>query len=147
MTHAPTFAIREIVAAHARLRDAITTLGATLRRSSGGTIDGAVGRRLLHLRRQLAPHFREEEESGLFDELEEGAPELAAACARLRRDHVEILRRFDRLQIDGRRTMDAAASSAWRRSISELLDDLEAHEQRENALLTDALAPDRGAPD
>ena len=146
---APTLAPagRDLLADHARLRDGITTLRATLRGPISGANCVAAGERLLNLRRQLARHFRDEEESGMFERIPASVPEAEPLCARLVDEHRRLLHRLDVLQMASREVRDAAGARAWRRAIASLLDDLHQHEEQEEALLLRTLAPEGGAPD
>jgi hemerythrin HHE cation binding domain-containing protein len=146
---APTLApaAHELLADHARLRDGITTLRATLRGPISGANCVAAGERLLNLRRQLARHFRDEEESGLFERILADAPQTEPSCARLLDEHRRILYRLDVLQMAGREVRDAAGARVWRTAIASVLGDLDRHEKQEAALLLGTLAPEGGAPD
>jgi len=92
--------------------------------------------RLGTLRDQLDAHFDGEEESGLFEQIQELAPEQAHECARLCDQHRDLLNQLDELRDASAETR---ASEAWTRGVRELLVQLDEHESRENELLTRVL--------
>jgi Hemerythrin HHE cation binding domain len=160
MTHSPSVAVpprsgrstgsgrnaRTVAEEHRVLRGLIAEIeavlkGKTLRRESGVDV---VAVRLDTLRGPLAAHFDEEERAGLFEKIEEAAPEHAAACARLRDDHGRLLVRLDALRSmapEGRR------GAEWARGVRALLEELGDHEIRETDLLVRSLDGGSGAPD
>jgi hypothetical protein len=95
-----------------------------------------VAAKLDELRGPLRAHFDEEERAGLFEQIQERAPEHAHACSRLREEHHALLRRIDTLRavapLDRRQ-------ATWGREVRALLDDLASHESRESEILTSAL--------
>ena len=92
--------------------------------------------RLETLRERLAAHFDGEEQSGLFDQIQELAPEQAHECAKLCDEHLGLLRQLDELRAAD---SEARASGAWTRGVRELLAHLAQHEATENELLTRVL--------
>ena len=115
--------------------------GKTLRRESGLDV---VAVRLDALRGPLCAHFDEEERAGLFERVEEQAPEQAPACERLRREHEGLLVRLDALR-DA--TPEARRGPEWARGVRSFLDELGDHEARETDLLVRSLDDSGGAPD
>jgi iron-sulfur cluster repair protein YtfE (RIC family) len=92
--------------------------------------------RLDSLRERLAAHFEGEEQSGLFEQIMEEAPEQAHECEKLCNEHAGLLK-----QVDDLREADAAtrADPAWAQGVRSLLNALADHEARENEILTRAL--------
>jgi iron-sulfur cluster repair protein YtfE (RIC family) len=106
------------------------------RASADPAAAAALSPRLETLREQLAAHFEGEETGGLFEQIQELAPEQAHECAKLCDEHLDLLRELDEL-----RGKDAAARAdpAWGRDLRDLLARLDRHEARENELLTRVL--------
>jgi iron-sulfur cluster repair protein YtfE (RIC family) len=92
--------------------------------------------RLDTLRERLAAHFDGEERSGLFDQIQELAPEQAHECAKLCDEHLTLLQRVDHL-----RTADPEVRSTpeWREGLRTMLSELAHHESAENELLNRVL--------
>ncbi len=59
--------------------------------AASAATDQALTKRLDSLHERLAAHFAGEEESGLFEQIEELAPERAHECTRLCEEHVGLL--------------------------------------------------------
>ena len=100
----------------------------------GGAAAETLAEHLDTLRERLAAHFEGEEQSGLFEQIRELAPEQAHECARLCDEHLDLLR-----QLDGLRGVDARASATWIQDVRTLLTRLGDHESRENEILTRVL--------
>jgi len=92
--------------------------------------DEALARRLDSLRERLVVHFAGEEESGLFEQIQDLAPEQARECARLCEEHKDLLLRLDGIRSGG---AEGAARAAEVRAFLGALAD---HEARENEILT-----------
>ncbi len=92
--------------------------------------------RLDTLHERLAAHFDFEEKSGLFEQIQELAPEQARECAKLCDEHLHLLKKVDEL-----RAADAAARAdpGWGARVRAVLEDLARHESQENELLTTVL--------
>jgi hypothetical protein len=92
--------------------------------------------RLGALYERLARHFEDEETNGLFEQIQELAPEQARECSKLCDEHAGLLRRIDEL-----RATDAATrgNPLWGASVRSLIADLARHESRENELLVRVL--------
>jgi hypothetical protein len=149
MPEAPLLVTDSILDEHRRLRAAVARLHEALTTpASYAALRESLAAGLLGLRRQLEGHFAAEEREGVFEHIEERVPEAAPQCARLRREHVDLLARLDEL---GGRMPPAAAPvgtlGAWAEAVRGALDALTDHEQRENDLLLDSLEPGAGAPD
>jgi iron-sulfur cluster repair protein YtfE (RIC family) len=97
--------------------------------------DAALTGRLDTLRERLAAHFQGEEESGLFEQIEEMAPEHAHDCESLCEEHEGLLSRLDEL----RAVESGARDRTFTDGVRTLLDDLASHETRENEILTRVL--------
>ena len=97
--------------------------------------DQALTGRLDTLRERLAAHFKGEEESGLFEQIEEMAPEHAHDCTSLCEEHEGLLGRLDQLRAVG----SGARDRTFTDGVRALLDDLASHEARENEILTRVL--------
>jgi iron-sulfur cluster repair protein YtfE (RIC family) len=120
-----------------QLRDA-------LRRDVAAVPDGredawhaGVAARLAQLRARLEAHFLQEERAGLFEHLAEGGSEHAPAATRLRREHDALRASLERLRAAGGEPKDSAHVLAER--VRTFLDDLAAHEDRENELMVRGL--------
>jgi len=133
-----THAARAAVSAHGSLRQllsrVVAAFGGPTSLAAGGP--DVVAARLDTLRGSLAAHFDEEERAGLFEQIEERAPEQASTCTRLRRQHQRFLQRLDLLR---RATPVERRGPAWTREVRSLVDDITGHEACETDLLTRAL--------
>lgn len=105
--------------------------------------DEALTQRLDTLHERLAAHFAGEEESGLFEQIQELAPERAHECTRLCEEHSGLLRRLDEL----RRVDVADRGGDWAGGIRAFLDSLADHEAQENEILTRVLDGSEQAQD
>ena len=139
-------AARSVFDEHRTLRSLLAQVESAFARSAphAGSGPDVVAARLDTLRGPLGAHFDEEERARLFEEIEERAPEQAAACARLRGEHGALLCRLDLLRsaspVDRRR-------EAWGREVRAFLADLRGHEARETDLLTRTLDRSEGVGD
>jgi hypothetical protein len=131
---------------HRRLRDLLAEVEAAFDRNSprAGCGPDVVAARLDSLRGPLGAHFDEEERSGLFEQIEERAPEQAPLCARLRGEHSGLLLRLDALR---RASPEGRRGPGWGRDVRSFLDDLAGHEEKETDLLTRTLDGSIGAGD
>lgn len=100
--------------------------------------------RLRLLRVQLRGHFATEEAEGLVERIERQAPEHAAACERLLKQHTKLIERLDDLAAEASVHGNV---SRWTKSMRALLGDLARHEHEESDLLLRALDSTPGAPD
>jgi hypothetical protein len=91
--------------------------------------------RLALLREQLAAHFAGEEDSGLYEQIQEMAPEHAHDCERLCAEHEGLLKRLDAIGAVDPASRDARFTD----DVRQLLEDLDSHESRENEILTRVL--------
>ena len=140
-----------MVAEHRALHATVEALETALRPALRPAADDAAWRarllcRLGDLQRQLDGHFVAEEQSGLYEDLAEACPQHASAALRLRREHDDLRRRLDLLFGEA-----AAAPIGELRMLAGrvhgLLRDLERHESRENALLSNTLDDGIGVGD
>jgi hypothetical protein len=140
MAHAPVLprVTRDVVAEHRALRVLLTEVEDAFARPLPHAASGpdVVAARLDTLRGRLGAHFEEEERAGLFEEIEERAPDQATTCARLRSEHDGLLRRLDALRTG---SPEARRGPTWIREVRMFLDDLSGHEERETDLLTRTL--------
>jgi len=132
-TTRPDTPAERILAEHRALH---ALLGEIEEASTGAGAAETLASRLDTLRDQLATHFDGEEQSGLFEQIQELAPEQAHECARLCDQHQDLLRQLDELRDASSETR---ASEAWTRGLRELLVHLDDHESNENELLTRVL--------
>jgi iron-sulfur cluster repair protein YtfE (RIC family) len=118
---------------------ALHTLLGEIERETGedaGAAEDALVSHLHSLRDRLAAHFDGEEQSGLFEQIRELAPEQAHECARLCDEHLDLLRELDDLQSAEARPTEAGT---WREGVRNLLARLAEHESKENELLNRVL--------
>ena len=148
MAHAPVLphVARNVVAEHRALRALLAEVRQAFARPLPHAASGpdVVAARLDTLRGPLGAHFEEEERAGLFEGIEERAPDQAAICARLRAEHEGLIRRLDALRAG---SPEARRGSTWTREVQLFLDDLAGHEERETDLLTRTLDGSTGALD
>ena len=109
----------------------------------GAVADPVLTKRLDGLRERLAAHFSGEEENGLFEQIEELAPEQTHECIRLCDEHTGLLERLDAL----RRVDIGARDQGWATGIRAFLDSLSDHEARENEILNRVLDGSEQAQD
>lgn len=110
---------------------------------AAASADEALIARLATLRERLAAHFAGEEESGLFEQIRDLAPEQSHECSRLCDEHTGLLGRLDGL----RSAAAADRGGEWARGVRAFLDALSAHETRENEILTRVLDGSEQAQD
>ena len=137
---------RSVVAEHRTLRTLLAEVEGAFARSLPHAASGpdVVAARLDTLRGPLAAHFEEEERARLFEEIEERAPDQAPVCARLRCEHVTLIRRLDALRAA---SPEARRGPMWTHDVRVFLDEVSTHEERETDLLTRTLDGSIGAPD
>jgi hypothetical protein len=134
VTHAARTAVSEHVTLRQLLGRVIAAFGGPTALGAGGP--DVVAARLDALRGPLAAHFDEEERAGLFEQIEERAPEHASACTVLRRQHQRLVQRLDALR---RATPLERRGPAWTREVRSLVEEIAGHEAVETDLLTRAL--------
>jgi len=110
---------------------------------AGAATDKALIGQLRNLRERLAAHFTSEEESGLFEQIRDLAPERAHECSRLCDEHTGLLERLDALRSAGA----GDRGGDWAAGVRAFLDALSGHEARENEILTRALDGSEQAQD
>jgi iron-sulfur cluster repair protein YtfE (RIC family) len=141
MRPCPASLTHSVLDDHRRMRDAIIALEAIVRTGSDvGRRRGVVAALVVAFGHELARHFVAEEEGGLFEQLEREAPETAAACARLRAQHVAILEELDRL----RESLPPARAprtdkESWTAAVRGLVALVREHERCEDELLLDTV--------
>ncbi len=137
---------RNVVEEHRTLRALLAEVESAFGRPSPHAARGpdVVAARLDALRGPLRAHFEEEERAGLFEEIEDRAPDQAPACSRLRAEHEGLIRRLDSLCSA---SPEARRRSTWAHDVHVLLEDLSGHEERETDLLTRTLDGSIGALD
>lgn len=131
---------------------ALHQLRAALRRDVAAVADGreqswraGVAARLVELRTRLEAHFQQEERAGLFEHLAESGSEHVPAATRLRREHDALRAALARLCPGADEAQESAPALAER--VRTFLDDLAAHEERENELLVRGLDNSLAAAD
>jgi hypothetical protein len=121
----------------------------SLRRSLGRLRELAGGRAsgdrepaalIEHFMGELHSHFIAEEDDGSFGTLAESCPELAVAVAELRAEHLEMMGILEHLRA---LALQSGASSDLARGIERLLEQFDAHERRESALMQSFLTSDQ----
>jgi hypothetical protein len=137
---------RDVVAEHRALRALLAEVEDAFARPLPHAASGpdVVAARLDTLRGRLGAHFEEEERAGLFQEIEERAPDQAPVCARLRAEHEGLMGRLDVLRAG---SPEARRGPTWSREVRAFLADLAGHEERETELLTRTLDGSIGAVD
>jgi hypothetical protein len=123
---------------HVNLRQLLAQVIAAFGRPSPhpGSGPDVVAARLDTLRGPLRAHFDEEERAGLFEQIEESAPEQAPTCDRLRREHRSLLHRLDQLRSA---SPVERRGPSWGREVRSLVEELGRHETRESEILTRAI--------
>jgi iron-sulfur cluster repair protein YtfE (RIC family) len=111
--------------------------------ATSAATDEGLTKRLDTLHERLAAHFTGEEESGLFEQIEELAPERAHECTRLCEEHIGLLARLDQL----RHVDPIARDNDWATGIRAFLGSLTEHEAQENEILTRVLDGSEQAQD
>lgn len=129
------------VADHRALRALIEALRehATVTTGRESAWRAAVTAHLGELRAQLEAHFAEEEESGLFEQMAETGTENLPAAEHLRADHAALRGRLSALCADAEGGGARVRATDLSKRLQVLLDDLEAHEERENEVLLRSL--------
>ncbi|MGE0453988.1 MAG: hemerythrin domain-containing protein [Vicinamibacteria bacterium] len=139
----PTQEALEVVEQHARLRETLQALEATLRRPPASLRDLDAVRRLAQSLERLCTllreHFGYEERSGLFEQMLSARPETAHAVARLRGEHARLSRRAENLCEGGERALELGYGEALFIEIGSLLDAIRRHESEEEALLVETV--------
>ncbi len=109
----------------------------------------SLARRLLDLHDKLYPHFREEEEGGMMQELKRRFPWACTAVERLQGEHKTLL--GDLRQLLSASTRYAEGESPrdprLRQRVQRLIAQLHDHEQAETRLLLQLQGDDLGAGD
>ena len=83
----------------------------------------------------------EEAEDGLFEAIEEAAPHFAANVARRKAEHRKFVAELDELLV---RFPDTSSRAEFRRSIADLVQRVQQHDNKENTLLLDSVETDIG---
>lgn len=139
----PTAEALQVVEQHARLRETLTALAATIERPPGALRDAAsvqrLGQRLDQLCSLLREHFDHEERSGLFEQILAARPEAEHAVTRLRDEHARLLRRAENLREGGERALELGYGEPLFVEIASLLDAIRRHEREEDAVLTETV--------
>jgi hypothetical protein len=148
MANAPVLppAARGVVEEHRALLALLAEVERAFARPSPRETSGpdVVAARLDTLARPARRALRRGGAGRLFEQIEEGAPEQAPACARLRDEHAALIRRLDELR---GATPEARRATAWGGEVRRFLADLHGHEERETDLLTRVLDGSIGALD
>lgn len=131
------------------LRQALTRPRPEIGQAGAHSWASALSRQLVDLHDQLCRHFRYEEQSGMMEELRQCHPRATTQVDVLAEEHVTML-------AESRRVIaallhysedDAARGVGLRRRLAAMLDGLEEHERRENALIMDLSFSDLGLGD
>jgi hypothetical protein len=142
-----------LLAQHTRLRSVLGALAAALAAAPepGGAADWLRGlsASFTELGARLDAHFEHEEQSGLFSSIVEARPEALHTCERLKAEHGSFLERLGRLAGEAARGVPGGTMALGELVVSaqSLIDDLQRHEQTENALVTEALDGSLAAQD
>jgi hemerythrin-like domain-containing protein len=129
---------RRVVDEHDDLRRLLAQVEAAFGRPEphAGSGPDVVAARLDTLRGPLRAHFDETERAGVFERIQERAPQHAHTCARLRKEHQSLIHLLDAL-----RTASPLErrGQIWPREVRRFVAELVRHEARETALLNGAL--------
>jgi hypothetical protein len=126
--------VRRVAGEHDHLRGLLAQVEAAFGRPEprAGSGPDVVAARLDALRGPLRAQFEEEERAGLLEAIEECVPTHAADRARLRGEHLTLIRQLDSLRsaspIERR-------GPIWLREVRRFLGEVEGHERREAELL------------
>jgi hemerythrin-like domain-containing protein len=141
-----TQAARRVVGEHDHLRRLLAQVEAAFGRPEphAGSGPDVVAARLDTLRGPLRAHFDESERAGVFDRIQERAPQHAKTCARLRTEHQSLIYLLDSL-----RTASPLERRGpiWPREVRRFVDELVRHEVLETDLLNGALDESLSAAD
>jgi hypothetical protein len=130
---------------HSRLRAVLGALAAALAAApEPGTVADwlrALAASFTELGVRLAAHFEHEERSGLFSSIVEARPEALHTCVRLRAEHASFLERIGELSGEAARGVPSGATALGELVVraQAVIDDLQRHEQTENALVSESL--------
>jgi len=102
------------------------------------------GQLISHLRKELAAHFKHEEQGGYFREEVNAAPWSAEEVNKLFQQHAQFLARIDGLLSRGADQLDHEST---RHTFHQFRIDFFDHEARENKLLQEAICHDLGSAD
>ncbi len=103
---------------------------------------------LKSLRKFFIAHFQKEEQSGLFELIEERAPHLNRVVRKVRGEHVELVQRMDgMLRFARRGTGQPLCWWMLNHRMQDLVVRLKQHESEENGMLQMAYADDLGTKD
>lgn len=148
--------VQEMLAEHEELRGTLASLRAFLedpRPDPGerGFHHWATGmsEKLLGLHDALFRHFRNEEESGVFRDLEIRYPRASRRIAVFQEQHTTLLGALRRLMVEVVEYSAGIASDdpRLRKKVAEVLGQVESHEQRETELMQRMLYNDLGEGD
>jgi hypothetical protein len=138
-----TFAAALLRAHRAVLRDLQALQAATRPGREGEPAELAAG--LDRARGHLAEHFRFEEQNGYLAAVLERQPHLARVVERLADEHGELLRSLDALRAEAHSA--GAPDDLPREKVTQWIQRVRLHEQRENILVQDAFCLDLTAED
>jgi iron-sulfur cluster repair protein YtfE (RIC family) len=130
---------------HSRLRSVLGALAAALVSApeAGAAADWLRGLAagFTELGVRLEAHFEHEERSGLFASIVEARPEALHTCVRLRAEHASFLERIGHLTGEAARGVPSGAMALGQMVVQaqSLIDDLQKHEETENALVSETL--------
>jgi hypothetical protein len=148
-----TRAEETLLVQHARLRSVLGALAAALAAAPepGSAADWLRGltASFTELGARLEAHFLHEERSGLFGSIVEARPEALRTCERLRAEHASFLERIGHLSGEAARAVPSGTMALGELVVraQSLIDDLQRHEQTENALVSETLDGSMAAQD
>lgn len=133
-----TQAARKLVGEHDHLRRLLLQIEAAFGRAEprAGSGPDVVAARLDTLRGPLRAHFDESERAGIFERIQERAPEHAPLCARLRREHQTLIHLLDVLRAA---SPVERRGPVWVREVRRFIEELVGHEALETDLINGAL--------
>lgn len=128
--------------AHAALIKILRELHDTAARSSGRD-RAALQACLKSTQAHIREHFRCEEQDGYLEQVRKREPRLGHAIEQLAAEHLQLLQSLESLIAD----FDRSATPALRQAVDDWIQEVHAHEARENDLVQDAYNLDSNAED
>lgn len=130
--------------AHATLQNDLRILREAVQSRSGASVIDLCDR-LGAIRDHVANHFRLEEQGGYMDVVKRRQPLLERTIQHLAAEHPQLLQSLDAIVRDASRA--TAIDDRLRREITDWMEGIHQHEDRENRLIEEAFDLDIGPSD